>query len=137
MPNTSKKETTKKTTKDQQYFYGTGRRKTAVAQVRLYPDKSDVKINGEKSKLGYESKKPLEAVGKLSDFGVSIKVQGGGVSSQEEAISLGIARALERYNPEFRTALKKAGLLRRDPRMKERKKPGRKKARKSPQWSKR
>jgi len=125
------------TDKAKQYWYGTGRRKTAVATVRIFEDPKTVTINDRKADLTRKMESPLELVGKKSVFGTSIKVSGGGTMSQEEAIRHGIARALEEYNADFRSTLKKAGFLTRDPREKERKKPGLKRARRAPQWAKR
>ena len=128
--------TTVPTTK--QYWPGTGRRKTAIAAVRIFEEPNDgISINGEKKELTDAVLAPFELVGKKSSFGLTIKVCGGGKESQLDAIRHGIARALEKYNPEFRTTLKKAGFLTRDPREKERKKPGLKRARRAPQWAKR
>jgi len=124
-----------KTQKD--YWIGIGRRKTAVASVKLSEaDKANI-VNGKKADLENELLVPFELVGKKGDFGIAVKVSGGGKVSQLDAIKLGIARALEKFNPDFRTSLKKAGLLTRDPREKERKKPGLKGARRAPQWAKR
>lgn len=130
---TTKDPVTKKISK---YNFGTGRRKTAVARVRIH---TDVKISTLNSKEYTFSKEtaPFEVVGKKNSFGLSVVVNGGGKNGQIEAIQHGIARALVQYDPELRMSLKKAGYLRRDPREVERKKPGLKKARKSPQWSKR
>lgn len=122
---------------EKKYYYGTGRRKTAVARVRLYLDDKTSTLNGAVYDVPEKIKEPLASVGKADSFGISIKVCGGGVSSWQGAIKLGIARALVAYNDEFRTTLKKSGYLSRDPREKERKKPGLKKARRAPQWSKR
>ena len=122
---------------DNKYYYGTGRRKTAVARVRLYAGQSGIKINDVEKELPKFVTEPLEIAGKQSDFGISVHVDGGGWSGQLQAIRLGLARALVAYNAEFRTTLKKSGLLRRDAREVERKKPGLKKARRAPQWSKR
>ena len=119
------------------YYYGTGRRKTAVARVRLVTDNKDIIVNNTSKELPKNITEPLDMVGKNGVFGISVKVSGGGWSAQLEAIRLGISRALVAYNEEFRTSLKKSGLLSRDPREKERKKPGLKKARRAPQWSKR
>lgn len=119
------------------YYYGTGRRKTAVARVRLYSGENGSKVNDHDVDLPKFVLEPLETSGKAADFGVSVHVTGGGWSAQLQAIRLGIARALVKYNDELRTTFKKAGFLRRDPREVERKKPGLKKARRSPQWSKR
>lgn len=127
-------ETTKK---QAQYWFGTGRRKTAVASVRIFEGQSDITINQKKSELDEKVIAPLELVGKKGSFGISIRVLGGGKISQQDAIRHGISRALEKFNPEFRSTLKKAGFLTRDPREKERKKPGLKGARRAPQWAKR
>lgn len=125
------KTTTKK------YWAGTGRRKTAVASVRILEDTKTISINGKEAELPQFVIAPLELVGKREAFGLSVKVNGGGKIGQLNAIRHGIARALEHYDAEFRTTLKKAGLLTRDPREKERKKPGLKRARRAPQWAKR
>lgn len=119
------------------YFYGTGRRKTAVARVRLYPGDGKFVVNEKEVELDEAVISPLKLVGKLGNFDLSVKVLGGGIMSQKEAIRLGISRALILLNPEFRPTLKKAGYLTRDAREVERKKPGLKKARRAPQWSKR
>jgi small subunit ribosomal protein S9 len=123
---------------------GVGRRKTAIARVRLNPGEGRVLIN-DKAPLAYLGRRaleiqvmhPLRVAESLRRFDVSIKVEGGGVSGQAGAIAHGIARALIDYDEELRPALKKAGLLTRDPRMKERKKYGLKRARKAPQYTKR
>lgn len=119
------------------YYFGTGRRKSAIARVRIFEKSKDILINNKKSELTKEMILPFEITGKKGFFGVSVLVSGGGTRSQEEAIRHGITRALVKYNEEFRTSLKKAGFLSRDPREKERKKPGLKGARRAPQWSKR
>ncbi|OQA04577.1 MAG: 30S ribosomal protein S9 [bacterium ADurb.Bin400] len=125
-----------KTTK--RYWTGTGRRKTAVASVRITEDgTTSVVVNGKDTDLPSGTLAPLELVGKKGSFGLSVRTTGGGKMGQLEAIRHGISRALESYNPEFRTTLKKAGFLTRDPREKERKKPGLKRARRAPQWAKR
>jgi small subunit ribosomal protein S9 len=123
---------------------GTGRRKTAIARVRLTPGEGRVVIN-EKSPLQYlgrrvlemEVMNPLKVTDSLRRFDVSVRVEGGGVSGQAGAIAHGIARALLQFDSELRPVLKKAGLLTRDARMKERKKYGLKRARKAPQYTKR
>ncbi len=123
---------------------GTGRRKTAIARVRLTPGEGRMIIN-EKSPLQYlgrrvlemEVMNPLKVTDSLRRFDVSVKVEGGGVSGQAGAIAHGIARALLQFDAELRPVLKKAGLLTRDARMKERKKYGLKRARKAPQYTKR
>ncbi len=124
-----------KTTKD--FWVGVGRRKSAIASVKLSQADKVFLLNNKKSELFGDLENPFELVGMKEKFGVSARVSGGGKVSQIDAIKLGIARALEKYNPEFRSTLKKAGLLTRDPREKERKKPGLKGARRAPQWAKR
>ena len=125
-------------------FYGTGRRKSSIARVRLVEGKGTITINGVNidEYLGQETlkvivKQPLTVTNTLDKYDVICKVQGGGFTGQAGAIRLGIARALLEANGEYRPTLKSAGFLTRDPRMKERKKYGLKKARKSPQFSKR
>lgn len=120
-----------------EYWAGTGRRKTAVATVRISENEKTVLINGEKTELPDSITALFELVGKKDAFGVSVKTNGGGKVSQVDAIRLGVARALEKFDADFRTTLKKAGYLTRDPREKERKKPGLRGARRSPQWAKR
>jgi small subunit ribosomal protein S9 len=121
------------------YFYGTGRRKTAVARVRLVPNASGtVTINGKTIATPHPTYvEPLRLVGQFGTADLSVSVAGGGTVGQLEAIRHGIARALVELNEDLKTTLKKAGYLTRDPREKERKKPGLKSARRSPQWSKR
>lgn len=127
------------------YFYGTGRRKKSVARVRLYQGTGSVKVNGREldEYFGLETLKlivrqSLTLTGTLDKFDIECRVAGGGVTGQAGAIRHGIARALLQYNSEeLRPALKKAGFLTRDPRMKERKKYGLKAARRAPQFSKR
>ena len=123
-----------------------GRRKTSSARVRLYPKgKGKIEINKRDLKeyfphdlLNQKVFAPLVAVGKKNDFDFTIKVVGGGQTGQADACAHGIARALLKFNLEdYKIILRKKGFLTRDPRQKERKKPGLKKARKSPQWSKR
>lgn len=126
------------------YYYATGRRKSAVARVRLIPGEGILVING-RSPSEYFGRRDLETVitqplritDNLGRFVASIKVVGGGVSGQAGAICHGIARALVVSDEELRPVLKKAGLLTRDPREKERKKYGLKRARKAPQYTKR
>ena len=129
---------------DKIMFYGTGRRKSSIARVRLVEGKGAITINGKNidEYLGTETLKvivrqPLTATNTTDKYDVICKVQGGGFTGQAGAIRLGIARALLEANGEYRPVLKAAGFLTRDPRMKERKKYGLKKARKSPQFSKR
>ena len=126
------------------YFYGTGRRKHSVARVRLYAGTGNVTINGRDidDYFGLETLKlivrqPLTLTNTTSSFDVVCTVAGGGVTGQAGAIRHGIARALLQVNAEYRPLLKSAGLLTRDPRMKERKKYGLKAARRAPQFSKR
>ena len=128
----------------QQYFAGTGRRKTAVARVRLYPGAQEVVVNGRTledalPRLGLreEALRPLVALGQQSKFGVQAKVEGGGVAGWAGAISHGIARALVAFDPEMKPQLRRHGLMTRDSRMKERKKYGLKRARKAAQYTKR
>ena len=128
----------------EQYFYGTGRRKTAIARVRLMPGDGVLVINGRppseyfgRRDLETVVTQPLRITENMGKFVASIKVTGGGISGQAGAICHGIARALLSADVELRPALKRAGLLTRDPRAKERKKPGLKRARKAPQYTKR
>jgi small subunit ribosomal protein S9 len=120
------------------YNYATGRRKAAVARVRLYPQGSGkITVNDKAVTAGEQAYlAPLKLVG-LSAADLTVKVQGGGFSGQEEAIRHGVARAIIELDETYRTTLRKAGYLTRDPREKERKKPGLKGARRAPQWSKR
>ena len=129
---------------DQAYFYGTGRRKTAVARVRIMPGRGTIVINGvpyeellSRTELRQMVVKPLVVTETLSKYNVVVKTEGGGIAGQAGAISHGIARALVRANPDNRLKLKRNGLLTRDPRAKERKKAGLRKARKAPQYTKR
>ncbi|WP_273484425.1 30S ribosomal protein S9 [Desulforamulus ruminis] len=125
-------------------FYGTGRRKNAVARVYLVPGEGKVLVNS-KQVLDYFGRKtldmvvrqPLELTNTVGRFDVMCKVIGGGVSGQAGAVRHGIARALVQADPNLRPVLKRAGFLTRDPRMKERRKYGLKKARRAPQFSKR
>jgi len=127
------------------YIKAIGRRKTSVAQVRMYEKGDGEIIVNDGPAIDYFKKEenlniilqPLKLVSKVKDFNFSIIVKGGGTLGQLEAVRHGIARALVKYDPEFKTILKTSGYITRDPRQKERKKPGLKKARKAPQWSKR
>ncbi|MBR2041930.1 MAG: 30S ribosomal protein S9 [Oscillospiraceae bacterium] len=127
------------------YFYGTGRRKSSVARVRVYPNGTGaITINGRDidDYFGLDTLKlivrqPMELTETVGAFDIICTVTGGGVTGQAGAIRHGLSRALLQYNEELRPTLKKAGLLTRDPRMKERKKYGLKKARRAPQFSKR
>lgn len=127
------------------YFYGLGRRKSATARARLLPGKGNVTINnlpaaeyldGNRSLLA-EVTDPLAITGKQKDYDVTIVVKGGGTNGQVDAIKMAIANAITVSAADLRPTLKKAGLLRRDPREKERKKYGLRKARKREQYSKR
>lgn len=125
-------------------YYGTGRRKSSVARVRLVPGSGKVVINGRdlKAYFGRETleliiRQPLVLTGTNEQYDVIASVAGGGASGQAGAIRHGISRALLEVDSDMRTSLKKAGFLTRDPRMKERKKYGLKKARKASQFSKR
>ena len=126
------------------YFYGTGRRKKSVARVRLYPGSGEITINGRSidEYFGLETLKlimnqPFGVTATEGKFDVIASVKGGGLSGQAGAIRHGIARALLQADDTYRPALKKAGFLTRDPRMKERKKYGLKAARRASQFSKR
>ena len=126
------------------YFYGTGRRKKSVARVRLYPGSGEITINGRSidDYFGLETLKlivnqPFGVTGTTGKFDIVANVKGGGISGQAGAIRHGVARALLNADPEYRPALKAAGFLTRDPRLKERKKYGLKAARRAPQFSKR
>ena len=126
------------------YFYGTGRRKKSVARVRVYPGTGKITINDRSidDYFGLETLKlivrqPLALTGTTEKFDIDCRVNGGGVTGQAGAIRHGLSRALLQYDEALRPALKKAGFLTRDPRMKERKKYGLKGARRAPQFSKR
>ena len=126
------------------YYYGTGRRKSSVARVRLYAGTGKITINGRDidDYFGLETLKlivrqPMELTNTVGKFDVVCTVNGGGVSGQAGAIRHGLSRALLQYDEQTRPILKKAGMLTRDPRMKERKKYGLKAARRAPQFSKR
>lgn len=132
----------------EQYFYGTGRRKTAVARVRLYPGNGAVVINGKSLEEVFsrdshraEVLSPLVRLGREGRYSAQVKCEGGGITGWAGAIQMGIARALVASDPSTKPALKRGpsreNLLTRDARMKERKKPGLKRARKAPQFTKR
>ena len=136
------KETKSKT--PERYLEAVGRRKTSVARVRIFPNGEGIVVNGK----DYKTYFPTEEMQKIAEdafrktrpetrFSVSAKVSGGGIHSQVEAMRHGIARALLLFDADLRIKLKRPGFLKRDPRMKERRKFGLKKARKSPQWAKR
>lgn len=128
-------------------YYGTGRRKNAVARVFLRNGNGKIIINGkeyedlikyfQRNTLVQHIVEPFNVTNTTGKFDMIIRVNGGGLSGQAGAVRLGIARALLQYNPELRKALKEKGMLTRDPRMVERKKYGLKKARRAPQFSKR
>lgn len=130
---------------DQKFHYGVGRRKTANAQVRLYQTGEGKIVVNEKPMEEYFTRLrdrahvmgPLEATDTESAFTVTVIVSGGGVRGQAGAVRHGIARALVKYDERLRPTLRQGGYLTRDPRMKERKKPGLKRARKAPQYTKR
>ena len=131
-------------TTSERYFEAVGRRKTAVARVRLHPKKSGITINGIDYKEYFKMPKyqetvlsPFEVMKIAEKFGVSIKVFGGGLTGQAEAIRHGISRALVKVDEAHRKRLRAVGYLTRDSRMVERKKYGKKKARRAPQWAKR
>ena len=129
------------------YFYAVGKRKTAVAIVKIYAKEEaarEIMINGKKAedyfpiaRLSDAVKSALLAVGQEGRFEVVSKVSGGGINAQAEAIRLGISKALVKFDETLKKALRDRGFLTRDARKVERKKPGKKKARKSPQWAKR
>ncbi|ADU28093.1 30S ribosomal protein S9 [Ethanoligenens harbinense] len=126
------------------YFYGTGRRKSSVARVRVYPGTGSITINDRDidEYFGLETLKlivrqPMEVTKTLGRYDIVARVAGGGVSGQAGAVRHGLSRALLQAGEDFRPVLKKAGFLTRDPRMKERKKYGLKAARRAPQFSKR
>jgi small subunit ribosomal protein S9 len=130
--------------KDTRYIEAVGRRKTSVARVRLFPDGEGMVVNDKE----YKEYFPTEEMQKIAEdafrktrpetrFAVSAHIKGGGIHSQSEALRHGIARCLIEFDAELRTKLKRPGYLKRDPRVKERRKFGLKKARRAPQWQKR
>lgn len=128
----------------EKYYAGTGRRKSAVARVRLYSGSGTIVVNGKPFQELFtrplhqtKVRRALAATDSEGKFNVQAKIAGGGVSAWADALAHGMARALIAFDPGFRPALRKAGLLTRDPRVKERKKPGLKRARKAPQYTKR
>ena len=142
-----KKKEEKKEEKKEKYFAGIGRRKTAIAQVRLYSskkDKADFVVNETPFDKYFPTleqqiivQQPLKLTKNLDKFNISVKIKGSGPKAQSEAVRHGIARALLVLNSDLKKKLKRAGFLKRDPRKVERKKPGLKKARRAPQWKKR
>jgi small subunit ribosomal protein S9 len=128
----------------ERYYYGTGRRKSAVARVRLYPGSGTVIVNGKPyldvfTRGLHQTKvqQALSVTGNEGKFNVQAKIAGGGISAWADALAHGMARALIAFDEALRPNLRRAGLLTRDPRVKERKKPGLKRARKAPQYTKR
>jgi len=141
MPETKEKKSTKPPTtarKKSEFMIAVGRRKTAIAKVKITSGTGKVTINDKEianpSRIYMD---PLKVTGNDKKFDIFVRVRGGGLTSQEGAIRLAIARALDKLNPDLHKTLKIEGFLTRDPRMKERKKPGLKGARKAPQWAKR
>lgn len=135
-------ENSSKSTK--KYIEGIGRRKTSTARVRIYEEPGEFVVNNKPLNKYFTIERfiktalaPLELLKLKDKFNVSVKVVGGGIMGQAEAIRHGLSRALVKYNESFKKMLRDAGFLTRDPRMVERKKYGLKKARKSPQWQKR
>jgi len=129
---------------EESYVWGTGKRKCAIAQVRLFPGEGEIIVNGKpyqevfpRPDLRYTVEHPFLTTDTMGKFRVTIKVKGGGISGQAEAIRHGVARALAKENELFKPMLRKEGLLTRDTRIKERKKYGLKRARKAPQYTKR
>jgi small subunit ribosomal protein S9 len=129
-----------------EYYYGMGRRKTAVARVRLFPNgDGSITVNGKNGRVYFGEREaltatvtaPLRLLDLNDEYTMTIRVAGGGTSGQAGAIRHALSRALVRVNPDWKPTLRKAGFLTRDPRMKERKKPGLKRARKAPQYTKR
>ena len=127
------------------YYEGLGRRKTSVARVRLHSEGSGQFLVNGKPYQDYFGREddwrsvtaPMEATQTTGQFDITVLVKGGGITGQSDAVMMGLARALLKVNPEFRPVLRKGGMLTRDSRMKERKKPGLKRARKAPQYTKR
>ncbi|MBW4486622.1 MAG: 30S ribosomal protein S9 [Trichocoleus desertorum ATA4-8-CV12] len=130
---------------DRVVYWGTGRRKSAIARVRLVPGNGKLTINGKPGDLYLQfnaaylsaAKAPLETLGLENEYDILVNAEGGGLTGQADSIRLGVARALCQLDPENRKPLKIEGYMTRDPRAKERKKYGLRKARKAPQFSKR
>lgn len=131
--------------KNRKYTYAVGRRKNAISTLRLYHEgKGRIFVNDKEYRqyfpmLDYQKTltQALDVIKQRADFDVSVKTSGGGLRGQVDSIKLAMARALAIYNPDFRSAFKKVSLFTRDARVKERKKPGLKRARRAPQWKKR
>lgn len=132
-------------TKNKVVYWGTGRRKAAIARVRLVPGTGEIVVNGRPGEVYFNRvanylqsvKAPLETLGLENEYNILVNAHGGGLTGQADAVKLGVARALCQLAPENRQPLKVEGYLTRDPRAKERKKYGLHKARKAPQYSKR
>lgn len=130
---------------NQAVYWGTGRRKSAIARVRLVPGSGQLIVNKRPGEIHFNqnpsyiaaAKAPLETLGLENEYDILVNAHGGGLTGQSDAVKLGVARALCQLDPENRHPLKVEGYLTRDPRAKERKKYGLKKARKAPQFSKR
>jgi len=129
---------------EESYVWGTGKRKCAIAQTRLFPGKGEIMVNDKSYQEAFPRiehrrmiEHPLQATNTMGKFSITVKVNGGGLSGQAGAIRHGIARALVKENELFKPMLRKEGLLTRDSRIKERKKYGLKRARKAPQYTKR
>ncbi len=145
LSSSKKKTEEKKVAKEEKYIEAVGRRKTAIARVRIWTKGGkEITVNEKPYNLYFPTidlqkiiNAPLELLKLEEKFRITAKVYGGGIHSQAEAIRHGLARALVKMNPDFKKKLKKAGFLTRDPRERERKKPGLKRARRAPQWSKR
>jgi len=135
----------KEATENERYFEGVGRRKTSIARIRLYTKGERVFLINKKPfnfyfpslEMRQIAQAALDKMNCLDRFRIEVLVKGGGLHSQAEAVRHGISRALVLFNPDFRKRLKRAGFLTRDPRMRERKKFGLKRARRAPQWQKR
>ncbi|HZS42866.1 MAG TPA: 30S ribosomal protein S9 [Candidatus Paceibacterota bacterium] len=133
------------TTETKRYIEAVGRRKTSIARVRILPESKQSYLVNDRdlesyfptAELRLTATSPLNKAALTEKFKVTVKLKGGGISSQAEALRHGLSRALIEYDRELRPKLKKEGFLKRNPRMKERRKFGLKKARKAPQWSKR
>ncbi len=132
------------TTETQSYYYGTGKRKTAIAQVRLYPGGDSITVNGKALKVAFpwpawqiRAQEPFEVTSLQGRFAVMAKVHGGGIPAQADAVRHGIAKALLIADPALRKTLRQHGMLTRDARKKESKKYGLKGARRAPQYTKR
>ena len=132
-------------TRNRRYFQGVGRRKNAVARVRLYPGTGNIEVNSKAARDYFGGREmyqimlrePLRLVNMLDRFNVRVNVTGGGLTGQAGAVRHAVARALVTFEPELRPVLRRAGFLTRDARVKERKKVGLKRARKAPQYTKR